>query len=128
MKILLVDDEIILQNLFKFHLKNMGFEDVMVTQTGEQAIALAEEYQPQIAFLDINLLTNVDGIQAGKEIKIKSPNTYIIFVSANEDSLIMERASQVENLGFLNKPYNPELIEQYIKMVAMRIRKANRTK
>ncbi|KOY85006.1 hypothetical protein AD998_01570 [bacterium 336/3] len=128
MKILLVDDEIILQNLFKFHLKNMGFEDVMVTQTGEQAIALAEEHQPQIAFLDINLLTNVDGIQAGKEIKIKSPNTYIIFVSANEDSLIMERASQVENLGFLNKPYNPELIEQYIKMVAMRIRKANRTK
>lgn len=128
MKILLVDDEIILQNLFKFHLKNLGFEDVMVAQTGEQAIALAEEHQPQIAFLDINLLTNVDGIQAGKEIRVISPNTYIIFVSANEDSLIMERASQVENLGFLNKPYNPELIEQYIKMVAMRIRKANRNK
>jgi DNA-binding response OmpR family regulator len=128
MKILLVDDEIILQNLFKFHLKNMGFEDVMVAQTGEQAIALAEEHLPQIAFLDINLLTNIDGIEAGKEIKIKSPNTYIIFVSANEDSLVMERASQVENLGFLNKPYNPELIEQYIKMVAMRIKKANRNK
>ncbi|MCU0437100.1 MAG: response regulator [Raineya sp.] len=128
MKILLVDDEIILQNLFKFHLKNLGFEDVMVAQTGEQAIALAEEHQPQIAFLDINLLTNVDGIEAGKEIKKKSPNTYIIFVSANEDSVVMERASQVENLGFLNKPYNPELIEQYIKMVAMRIRKANRNK
>jgi two-component system, response regulator PdtaR len=128
MKILLVDDEIILQNLFKFHLKNLGFEDVMVAQTGEQAIALAEEHQPQIAFLDINLLTNVDGIEAGKEIKVKSPNTYIIFVSANEDSLVMERALQVDNLGFLNKPYNPELIEQYIKMVAMRIRKANRNK
>jgi two-component system response regulator YesN len=128
MKILLVDDEIILQNLFKFHLKNMGFEDVVVAQTGEQAIALAEENQPQIAFLDINLLTNVDGIEAAKEIKIKSPNTYIVFISANEDSLVMERASQVENLGFLNKPCNPELIERYIKMVAMRVRKANRDK
>lgn len=128
MKILLVDDEIILQNLFKFHLKNLGFEDVMVAQTGEHAIALSEEHQPQIAFLDINLLTHIDGIEAGKEIKIKSPNTYIIFVSANEDSLIMERASQVDNLGFLNKPYNPELIEQYIKMAAMRIKKANRNK
>jgi len=128
MKILLVDDEIILQNVFKFHLKALGFEDVITAQTGEHAIELAEEHQPQMAFLDINLLTDMDGVTAAKEIKVRSPLTFIIFVSANEDSFVIERALQVENLGFLHKPYNQELIEQYIKMVSMRIKKANRNK
>jgi|GEM_PF-1047570 len=125
MKVLVVDDDLVLQNLFLHHLKNMGLEDTLTAQSGEEAIEKAEEHQPAVAFMDINLLTQMDGIEAAKFIKEKSPNTQIVFVSANEAPSLMERASAVENLGFLNKPYNPELIEQYIKMVKMRNLKAS---
>ncbi|MCS6795474.1 MAG: response regulator [Raineya sp.] len=128
MKILVVDDDLVLQNLFLHHLKNMGLEDTITAQSGEEAISKAEEYKPAVAFMDINLLTQMDGIEAAKLIKEKSPNTQIVFVSANEAPSLMERANSVENLGFLNKPYNPELIEQYIKMVKMRLRHLNRNK
>lgn len=128
MKVLVVDDDLVLQNLFLHHLKNMGLEDTLTAQSGEEAIEKAEEHQPAVAFMDINLLTQMDGIEAAKFIKEKSPNTQIVFVSANEAPSLMERASTVENLGFLNKPYNPELIEQYIKMVKMRLRHLNRNR
>lgn len=128
MKILVVDDDLVLQNLFLHHLKNIGLEDVATAQSGEEAIEKAQMYEPDAIFMDINLSTEMDGIEAAGIIKGKIPKTQIIFVSANEAPSLMERASKVENLGFVNKPYNPELIEQYIKMVRMRIRQLNRTK
>ncbi len=128
MKILVADDDLVLQNLFLYHLKNMGLEDILTAQSGEEAIQKAAEHQPAVAFMDINLLTQMDGIEAAKFIKEKSPNTQIVFVSANETSSIMEKADTVENLGFLNKPYNPELIERYIKMVKIRLRQLNRNR
>ncbi|PKQ64617.1 response regulator [Raineya orbicola] len=128
MKVLVVDDDLVLQNLFLHHLKNMGLEDILTAQSGEESVQKAEEHQPAVAFMDINLLTQMDGIEAAKFIKEKSPHTQIVFVSANEAPSLMERASAVENLGFLNKPYNPELIEQYIKMVKMRLRHLNRNR
>jgi CheY-like chemotaxis protein len=128
MKILLVDDDLILQNLFKRHLHNLGLEDIVTAQSGEEAISLAEQNIFDIGFFDINLLTELDGIETAKRIKAKQAEMQVVFISANENPVLMERASVVENLGFLNKPYNPELIEQYIKMVKIRLKQKNRNK
>jgi len=128
MKILLVDDDLILQNLFKHQLHNLGLEDIVAAQSGEEAISLAEQNIFDIGFFDINLLTELDGIETAKRIKAKQAEMQVVFISANENPVLMERASVVENLGFLNKPYNPELIEQYIKMVKIRLKQKNRNK
>jgi CheY-like chemotaxis protein len=128
MKILLVDDDLILQNLFKRQLHNLGLEDIVAAQSGEEAISLAEQNIFDIGFFDINLLTELDGIETAKRIKAKQAEMQVVFISANENPVLMERASVVENLGFLNKPYNPELIEQYIKMVKIRLKQKNRNK
>jgi len=128
MKILLVDDDLILQNLFKRQLHNLGLEDISTAQSGEDAISLAEQNIFDVGFFDINLLTELDGIETAKRVKAKQAEMQVVFISANEDPVLMERASVVENLGFLNKPYNPELIEQYIKMVKIRIKQRNRIK
>jgi CheY-like chemotaxis protein len=128
MKILLVDDDLILQNLFKRQLHNLGLENIVTAQSGEEAISLAEQNIFDIGFFDINLFTELDGIETAKRIKAKQAEMQVVFISANENPVLMERASVVENLGFLNKPYNPELIEQYIKMVKIRIKQRNRIK
>jgi DNA-binding NarL/FixJ family response regulator len=128
MNILLVDDDLILQSLLKHHLNNLGLENIQTAQSGEEAIALAEKNEFNVGFFDINLLTDLDGIDTAHKIRELQPNIQVVFISANEDSKLMERVSNIENLGFLNKPYNPELIEQYIKMVKMRIRQMNRNK
>jgi len=128
MKILLVDDDLILQNLLKHHLSNLGLTDIVTAQSGEEAISLAEQNIFDVGFFDINLLTELDGIETAKRIKAKQAEMQVVFISANENPVLMERASVVENLGFLNKPYNPELIEQYIKMVKIRIKQRNRIK
>ncbi|GAB4125419.1 MAG: hypothetical protein Fur0027_05170 [Raineya sp.] len=128
MKALIVDDDIILQNLLTHHLNNAGVMEIHRVRSGEEAIEITQKEEFDIGFFDINLLTSLDGIDAARAIKEQKPNLQIVFISANEDSVLMERCSTIENLGFLNKPYNPELIQQYIKMVKIRLRQKNKEK
>lgn len=128
MKILLVEDEAVFQNLLKIQLNKLGFEDIITTDSGEQALELAKTYLPEVAFLDINLSSEMDGIATARMLKRSYPEMHIIFVSANEDKETLEGMNSVENLGFIHKPYNTELIEQYLKMATIKLRKSRRNK
>jgi putative two-component system response regulator len=55
MKILIVDDNEIDLELLEAILMNLGFQKVMKSESGKEAIRLAEEHQPDLFFVDINM-------------------------------------------------------------------------
>jgi CheY-like chemotaxis protein len=55
MKILIVDDNEIDLELLGAILMNLGFQKVMKSESGKEAIRLAEEHQPDLFFVDINM-------------------------------------------------------------------------
>jgi two-component system OmpR family response regulator len=55
MKILIVDDNEIDLELLKATLKNLGFQNIITSESGKEAIRLAEEHQPDLFFIDINM-------------------------------------------------------------------------
>ena len=128
MNILLVEDETVFQNLLKIQLNKLGFKDIIIAESGEQALELAKTYLPEVAFLDINLLSEMDGIATAKILKRSYPEIDIIFVSANQDKETLKEMDSVENLGFIHKPYNTELIEQYLRVATIKLRKSRRNK
>ena len=128
MKILLVEDETVFQNLLKIQLNKLGFKDIIIAESGEQALELAKTYLPEVAFLDINLLSEMDGIATAKILKRSYPEINIIFVSANQDKETLKEMDSVENLGFIHKPYNTELIEQYLRVATIKLRTSRRNK
>jgi adenylate cyclase len=123
MRILLVEDDVVFQEILRRHLTGLGYLDIKLATSGQEAIEYARESVFDISFMDINLHNELDGIDTARQIKEFSPDTTIIFVSANVDPDIMDKASGVENFGFINKPYNSELIERYINLIARRKRK-----
>lgn len=128
MKILLVEDEAVFQNLLKVQLNKFGFEDIIIADSGEQALELAKVHLPELVFLDLNLSSEMDGIATARMLKHSYPEMHIIFVSANEDKETVEGMNSVENLGFIHKPYNTELIEQYLKVATIKLRRSRRNK
>lgn len=79
-KILVVDDDIHIQKLYKEELEEEGYE-VLVAGSGTKAMELFIQENPDIVTLDI-LMPDVDGIKLLRQMKEKKPRLPIIMSTA----------------------------------------------
>jgi len=80
MKILVVDDDLHIQRLYKEEFQDEGYE-VVVASNGAEAMEMFERENPDIVTLDI-LLPDVDGIRILRQMKEKNPRTPVIMSTA----------------------------------------------
>lgn len=79
-KILVVDDDLHIQKLYKEELEEEGYE-VVVAGNGAKAMELFIQENPDIVTLDI-LMPDVDGIKLLRQMKEKKPRLPIIMSTA----------------------------------------------
>ncbi len=80
MKILVVDDDIHIQRLYKEELIEEGY-DVVVAANGTEAMEMFEKENPDLVTLDIRL-PDIDGIYLLRQMKEKRPKLPIIMSTA----------------------------------------------
>jgi DNA-binding response OmpR family regulator len=80
MKILVVDDDLHIQRLYKEEFEEEGY-DVVIASNGQEAIELFNRENPDIVTLDI-LLPDIDGIRLLRQMKEKNPKVPIIMSTA----------------------------------------------
>jgi len=80
MKLLVVDDDINIQRLYKEELEEEGY-DVIVAGTGKDALELFKKEEPDIVTLDI-LMPDIDGISLLRKMKEINPKVPIIMSTA----------------------------------------------
>jgi DNA-binding response OmpR family regulator len=80
MKILVVDDDLHIQRLYKEEFEDEGYE-VVVASNGQEALEMFEKTSPDIVTLDI-LLPDIDGIRLLRQMKDKNPKIPIIMSTA----------------------------------------------
>jgi DNA-binding response OmpR family regulator len=80
MKILVVDDDLHIQRLYKEELTEEGYE-VVVASNGTEAMDMFEKENPDLVTLDIRL-PDVDGIHLLRQMKEKRPKLPIIMSTA----------------------------------------------
>ena len=80
MKILVVDDDLHIQRLYKEEFEEEGYE-VVIASNGQEAIELFNRENPDLVTLDI-LLPDVDGIRLLRQMKEKNPKVPIIMSTA----------------------------------------------
>jgi DNA-binding response OmpR family regulator len=79
-KVLIIDDDMNIQRLFREELEEEGYE-VFTAGTGRKALFLLEMESPDIVSLDI-LMPDIDGRSLLRQIKKQSPDTPVIMTSA----------------------------------------------
>jgi DNA-binding response OmpR family regulator len=80
MKILIVDDDLHIQRLYREELGEEGYE-IVVAGTGKEALELFEKENPDIVTLDI-LMPDIDGISLLRMMKEQRPKIPIIMSTA----------------------------------------------
>ena len=114
-KIYLVEDDKNLNLILTTYLKKEGW-DITSIYTGEEALSKIDN-KPDLWILDI-MLPDIDGYQIIKEIKDKTPNIPVIFISARDADIDRVLGLELGSDDYLAKPFLPrELVIRAEKLL-----------
>ncbi len=118
MKILIAEDEPIMQKTIALRLKKDGHE-VLVTDNGREAIHLIEEQLPDLIITDI-MMPYASGLEIVGMVKKGEKKIPIIVLSAmGQENVVLEAF----NLGaddFIAKPFSPNELSMRVKRLLAR--------
>jgi DNA-binding LytR/AlgR family response regulator len=104
-KLLIVEDEVLVAEDLKDDLIKSGFEVVGTAISDDEALDIIEKKQPDLVLMDIQIKGKLDGIELAQEIN-ELTAVPIIYISANTGSQFINRALETRPHAFLTKPYN----------------------
>lgn len=115
-KLLIVDDE---GNLRKLLLVTLGYGryKLYFAVNGAEALALAEEHEPEVIVLDIRMPGDIDGLEVCRRIK-ESPklkNTYIVLLTGLAKDTDREAGMAAHANAYMVKPFSPEKLIELIE-------------
>jgi DNA-binding NarL/FixJ family response regulator len=99
--LLIADDEPFMQSVLHTQLCN-EFDIVGGALDADQAIALAELHQPDVAIIDVQM-PGGGGLRAAREIRERAPNTAIVALSTDESVPIVLSMLQAGAMKYLHK-------------------------
>ena len=102
-RILVAEDDMIIQMFISRVLTNAGFEVVAEARNNEQVLEMAKEHKPELILLDIGLDGEKDGIQTAIELK-EIMDVPFMFLTGNSDEATIEKAKKCNPVGFTFKP------------------------
>ena len=113
--VLVVDDDLGLQDLFRTFLKELGFSRVVVG-TATEAIKSLRKQKFDLLFLDLQL-PDAPGDQVYKTAKQIDPDLNVIVITGYPDSEILDRIFQVSPVTVLKKPLKVEQLFQTVQIL-----------
>ncbi len=116
-KILIVDDDVNIAELISLYLTKECYDTRMVND-GEEALAIYEQYQPNLILLDL-MLPGIDGYQVCREIRTKS-NVPIIMLSAKGEIFDKVLGLELGADDYIMKPFDSKELVARVKAVLRR--------
>jgi pilus assembly protein CpaE len=103
-RVLIADDIVeTRENIRKLLQFDSDVEVVGAARTGQEALQLSQELNPDVVLMDINM-PDMDGIAATEAIRQKQPFVQIVILSVQGDQNYMRRAMLAGARDFLTKP------------------------
>ncbi len=119
LRVLIVEDEALLLMQLEMTLEDEGHIIVGTAMSSAEAINVAEQTRPDLAFVDIHLLDGPTGLTVAQHLRAKG-ETLVVFVTANAKRVPDD---YVGAAGLIAKPYSQNGIVSAIKYLHQCIRR-----
>lgn len=116
-RVLIVEDDMIISLVVENMIKELGYHVVAKATSGEKAIELADDHQPDLILMDIRLKGTMDGIEAVEQIKSRI-DTQVIYLTGNSDKSNYERAISTKCVDLITKPFTLKELTNSLKLVS----------
>jgi two-component system phosphate regulon response regulator PhoB len=121
--ILIVDDEEDIIELIKYNLKSEGYT-ILTAMTGEEAIKIAKNSQPDLLVLDL-MLPGIDGLEVTRQLKkeAKTMDIPIVMVTAKGEESDIVTGLELGANDYISKPFSPRELTARIRAILRRRQK-----
>lgn len=104
LKILIVDDEVLIAEDLKDILKSFGVQDIFLAHSKADALKALNTYELDIVLLDIRMESELDGLELGQYIldNLKIP---FIYITAHSDMAMIENIVKTKPSAYITKPF-----------------------
>ena len=116
--VLLVDDhEVVRQGVRAFLGALPDFEIVAETESGAEAVKLAEKHVPDVVLMDL-IMPGMDGVEATRLVKIASPRTHIVVLTSYHEDKHIFPAIKAGAISYVLKDVHMEDLAQAVRRAA----------
>jgi PAS domain S-box-containing protein len=119
--ILIAEDDGIIASRLQSILNKLGYAVPAMVASGEDAIWQAAEMQPDLVLMDVELAGDLDGIEAGGQIRAQS-GIPVVYLTAYMDDALLQRAKMTEPYGYLVKPVQDRELRATIEVAIYKCR------
>jgi len=120
-KILIVEDYIPLRNMLIKALEYDGFIKIVTTSDGEEAVAVAKEFKPDVVIMD-HSLEKMNGLEATKLIKAENPDAVVIALSGLPSPTLILDYLRAGAFSFASKPIRLENLLYQVRRAVDKIK------
>jgi two-component system cell cycle sensor histidine kinase/response regulator CckA len=114
LRILLVEDEILIAEDARIGLERMGYVVVGTAASGPEAVQQAGQLLPDLILMDVRLQGAMNGVEAARRIRSQA-DIPIIYVTAHAS--VLASSENGDRCTCLAKPYSPTQLQAAIQAV-----------
>lgn len=113
-KIMVVDDSRIAQLQLQEMLAGTDYEVVACCQSGESALDMYDQVNPDLVTMDI-VMPGMDGLQAARLLLTSHPDARVLMISSLAYDDTINEAKDIGAKGFVYKPFDQDQVLQALE-------------
>jgi signal transduction histidine kinase len=127
-RILVVDDEDAVADVFRDYLVLMGGHEVETCSSGKDALAVFDAFAPEVVLTDLNLDRDMSGLDLMRAVKEKNPDVPVILVTGQVSIASAVAALREGAYDYITKPCDLEELGQLLgrALASRRLTETNR--
>jgi CheY-like chemotaxis protein len=112
--VLVVDDEVLIAELWCMILEDMGLEVCGQAATAEAAVAMALAHRPKVVLMDVRLRGQQDGVDAALAIH-ENVGSKVIFITGSKEASTAARIRLDHPVAVLFKPVSDRQLQSAVR-------------
>jgi NarL family two-component system response regulator LiaR len=120
-RVVLIDDHRVVTRGLRAYLES--FPDICVVgaaASGEEALTKLEEWSPDVVVMDLLLPGGMDGMEATRLVRSRSPQARVVVLTASTDEARLIAALRAGATGYVRKDSEPEVLLSAVRAAARR--------